>query len=67
MPMFLKTFKSIKAFASFNGINVERVGCKYHCWRRDDHSTVAESENLMELLCDIDDLMGPKKLSLNKS
>jgi hypothetical protein len=57
MPMLLKTFKSIKAYANFNGVNVEKVGRKYHSWRKDDHSVIAESKTLMELLCDIDDLI----------
>jgi hypothetical protein len=57
MALFLKTFNSIKSYANFNNVEIEKVGrSKYQAWHRKDHSTVAEARTLRELLNDIDDL-----------
>lgn len=58
MSFMLKTLKSVTAYAEYNGIIVQKEGDKYQCWRKDDHSVMAESKTLTDLLNDIDDLSG---------
>jgi hypothetical protein len=56
MPMNLRTLKSVIAYADSKDVMVEKCKGKYEAWRKDDCSVVAESDTLLGILVDIDDL-----------
>lgn len=56
MSWNLKTLKSVTAYAAFKNVIVEKTGKEYACWSKSNHSVVAVSYNLLDLLNDIDDL-----------
>ena len=56
MSWNLKTLEAVTAYAAFKNICVEKTGRTYECWNKDNHSVVAVSYNLLDLLNDIDDL-----------
>lgn len=57
----MKTFNQIIKYANSRGVIVEKIGRKYECWHMDNHSVVAVSYTLAELLHDIADLAGDFK------
>lgn len=65
MSWNLKTLKSVTAYAAYKNVHVEKTGRTYECWNKDNHSVVACSSNLLDLLNDVDDLAKlPKQADL---